>query len=211
MFIFFILILFISITLHEYFHGWMASKLGDPTPKESGRLTLNPLAHIDPFGTIILPFLLLMLSRGAFSFGYAKPVPINPYHFKNPKKDIMWVGLAGPLANFFIVFCLVALLKIGISFFPQEFTAVIIQGIFINLVLGMFNLIPIPPLDGSKIAASFLSNKLYYQYLKMERVGFLIILLLMAAGFFRWVLFYAIFPFTHIILYLFGIKGVEMI
>ena len=105
-----ILILFVSITFHEYAHGWMASRLGDPTPKQSGRLSLNPFVHIDPFGTIILPIILLVLSTRLigqpFAIGYAKPVPINPYHFKNPKKDIALVGLAGPLMNILIAIAL---------------------------------------------------------------------------------------------------------
>ena len=100
--ILFIIILFFSITMHEFAHGWVAYKLGDLTPKHSGRLTLNPLAHINLFGTVLLPILILIISRGLFSFGYAKPVPINPYNFKNPKKDIRWVGAAGPGSNIII-------------------------------------------------------------------------------------------------------------
>jgi Zn-dependent protease len=195
-------ILLISITCHEYAHGWVAAKLGDPTPKESGRLTLNPLAHIDPWGTLILPVLLLYLSSRMgypFTIGYAKPVPINPYHFKNPRKDIRWVGLAGPCANFIIAIVLSAIWRMQVPLFSE----VIKWGIFLNLVLGVFNLIPIPPLDGSKVAASFLPPAFAHKYLKIEPYGFFIIILLIMSGFFRAV----ILPFITLLLnYLLGIN-----
>ena len=168
-----ILILFISITFHEYAHGWVAYKLGDPTPKMSGRLTINPIAHIDPFGTIALPILLLIASKGAFAIGYVKPVPINPYHFKNPKKDLKLVGAAGPSANIILAIFLTLLFKTGLSIFT---TSAVILGIAINLMLAIFNLIPIPPLDGSRIVASLLPNQLAIKYLKIEPYGFFIIL-----------------------------------
>jgi Zn-dependent protease len=180
--IFLVLLLFISITLHEFFHGWTAYKLGDPTPKDAGRLTLNPLKHLDVFGTFILPVLLLLISRGTFSFGYAKPVPINPYHFRNPKRDIMWVGLAGPLVNLAIAIFLVTLLKFKIPFFEQVF----FEGMIINLMLAIFNLFPLPPLDGSKIIAAFLPSRISYRYLKMELAGFIVIAALLFTGFFDW-------------------------
>ncbi|MCK9614567.1 MAG: site-2 protease family protein [Candidatus Omnitrophica bacterium] len=182
-FVFIGVILFVSITLHEYSHGFVATKFGDPTPKASGRLTLNPLAHIDIFGTLILPILLLVLSSGKFAFGYAKPVPINPYHFKNPKKDILWVGLAGPAINFIIALLLTGLLKATNYLFIPE---IIIEGILINLILGIFNLIPIPPLDGSRVLSAILPYKLSYLYLKMETIGSFIIILLIMIGFLKW-------------------------
>ncbi|UCG35603.1 MAG: site-2 protease family protein [Candidatus Omnitrophota bacterium] len=197
----FLLILYVSITLHEYSHGWTASKLGDPTPKESGRLTLNPLAHIDPFGTIIMPLLLIILSRGTFAFGYAKPVPINPYHFRNPKKDIMWVGLSGPLTNLCIALFLSLLAKMP---FLSFIAAALIWGVVINLVLAIFNLIPIPPLDGSRIVASLLPYRLAYLYLRMEMAGFFIVILLIMLGFFEWFLF----PLVKIMLTILGIGEV---
>ena len=180
--VFLIVILFLSIAFHECAHGWVAYKLGDPTPKYSGRLTLNPIAHIDPFGTIILPLLLLLASKGTFAIGYAKPVPINTYHFKNPKKDIRWVGAAGPMANFSIALFLTIILKTRIT----PFSDVLLAGIFINLILSLFNLIPIPPLDGSKILASLLPNHIVKNYLKLEPYGFIIILGLVMTGFFQW-------------------------
>ncbi|MCK4916835.1 MAG: site-2 protease family protein [Candidatus Omnitrophica bacterium] len=182
--IFFIIILFLSITIHEFAHGWIAYKLGDLTAKHSGRLTLNPLAHIDPFGTVVLPILTLIISRGLFPFGYAKPVPINPYNFKNPKKDIRWVGLAGPGINIIFAIILTLIIKLNISFLQDALKL----GVLINLILAIFNLIPIPPLDGSKILASLLPNKYSYPYLKMEKYGFLIIIFLIMSGFIKWFL-----------------------
>ncbi len=182
--IFFIIILFLSITIHEFAHGWIAYKLGDLTAKHSGRLTLNPLAHIDPFGTVVLPILTLIISRGLFPFGYAKPVPINPYNFKNPKKDIRWVGLAGPGINIIFAIILTLIIKLNISFLQDALKL----GVLINLILAIFNLIPIPPLDGSKILASLLPNKYSYPYLKMEKYGFLIIIFLIMSGFVKWFL-----------------------
>lgn len=201
MFFFLIAIILISITFHEYAHGWVAYKLGDSTPKEAGRLTLNPLAHIDPLGTVILPVLLLMISRGAFAFGYAKPVPINPLYFKNPKTGMRLIGVAGPLANFAIAVILSLILRISRLILPQAVSAAIVGGIVINLILGIFNLIPIPPLDGSKVVASFLPYRLAYNYLRMEMIGFLLIPLLIIIGFFETV----IGPLVAVGLFLLGV------
>ncbi|MEI8350578.1 MAG: site-2 protease family protein [Candidatus Omnitrophota bacterium] len=181
-FILLIVILFFSITLHEYSHGWIANRLGDPTAKISGRLTLNPLAHIDLFGTILLPVLLLIISQGGFSFGYAKPIAINPYHFKNPRRDMMWVGLFGPLANFVIAFFLVLFFKL-LPF--TLFSRVLLEGIVINLILGIFNLIPVPPLDGSRVISALLPYRLFYTYLRMETFGALLIIVLIMLGVFE--------------------------
>lgn len=199
--LFFLLILYISITLHEYSHGWVAYKLGDPTPKESGRLTLNPLAHIDPFGTVIMPLLLIILSRGTFAFGYAKPVPINPYHFRNPKKDILWVGLSGPAANFGIALFLSLLVKLP---FPAFILEILVWGVVINLILAIFNLLPIPPLDGSRVVAALLPYRASYIYLKMEMAGFFIVVALIMLGFFDWFLF----PIVRTMLSILGIGQV---
>lgn len=163
--------LFLSIMIHEVSHGWVAYKLGDPTAKYSGRLSLNPLVHIDPIGTILLP-LLLILSRSPILFGWAKPVPINPYNFKNPRKDMMLIGLSGPASNFVIAILLSLLIKI----LPNtDFSVVLNYAAIINIVLGVINLIPIPPLDGSRIVTGLLPRELAYKYLKIEPFGFIIV------------------------------------
>ena len=194
----FIVILIVSITFHEYSHGWVAYRLGDPTPKNFGRLTLNPLAHIDPFGTVILPIIFSLVL--GFPIGYAKPVPVNPRYFKNPKKDFMWVGIAGPLANFILAFVLSVFLRM----LPGSgFSDLLLLAIVVNLILALFNLIPIPPLDGSRILASFLPHKISYSYLKLQLYGFIFIIILINLGFFRWF----IIPAVKFIFILFGIEG----
>jgi Zn-dependent protease len=194
----YILILFLSLGLHEMAHGWMAYKLGDPTAKHSGRLTLNPLAHIDLLGTIILP-LILFLIPGALPFGWAKPVPINPNHFRNPKKDTMWVGLAGPAANLIVAFLFSLILK---TVAAPYLANLLLWTIVINLVLAIFNFIPIPPLDGSKILAYFLPAKLSVRYLKVQMYGLIFIIILINFGFFQWF----ILPILRLVLILLGIK-----
>jgi len=197
-----IFILFFSIIIHEYAHGWVAYKLGDPTPLISKRLTLNPFVHIDLWGTILLPFLLLVITRGGFTFGYAKPVPINPYNFKEPKRDIMWVGIAGPTSNFLLALFLAQLLKISL---PSIIAQAIAYGVLINLLLGIFNLIPIPPLDGSRVLTAFLPPRVTYNYLKLELLGFFIIVLLIGSGAISWL----ILPVIKFILSILGVR--EMI
>ena len=198
--VFIIFILLYSIILHELAHGWVAYKLGDSTPKLAGRLTFNPLAHIDLIGTIILPIFLLIISKGNIALGFAKPVPINPYNFKNPKKDVMWTGVAGPLANILLALFFILLIKLDInsSFLYMIFS----YGIFINLLLAIFNLLPIPPLDGSKVVASFLTPRGAYLYLKSEIIGIIAIFILIYSGFLQWF----VFPIIKSIFYLVGIR-----
>jgi Zn-dependent protease len=200
-YIIFIPILFFSITFHEVAHGFVADKLGDPTAKLAGRLTLNPIVHIDPFGTIILPAMMLIIGSRfgvPIVFGYAKPVPINPYHFKNPRRDTMLVSLAGPLSNF----ALAALFAIILKITPHSFiTGGLAAAVIINVILGIFNILPIPPLDGSKVLASFLPHRTAYSYLQMERYGFFIIIILIMTGFFRWF----VFPLAYLILKALGV------
>jgi Zn-dependent protease len=163
--------LLIAMTVHEFAHGAVAYKLGDSTAKISGRLTLNPLAHIDIFWTILLP-LLLFLSTG-FIFGAAKPVPVNYWSLNNPKRDMIWIGLAGPLANFILAFIIAGILRLiplqGVS------ATLFFNLLIINVGLAMFNLIPIPPLDGSKILMGLLPAQLSEQYAHLERYGLLIL------------------------------------
>ncbi len=198
-----ILILLYSITFHEFAHGLVAYYLGDPTPKIAGRLTMNPLKHIDLMGTVIVPFFLIVLTQGQFAFGYAKPVPINPYNFKNFKKDIMWVGIAGPLSNFIIAVGISIILKINL---PSIIKNSLQYGVIINLILFIFNLIPIPPLDGSRIVTAFLSYKSAYRYLKMETLGFIIIIFLILNGFIRWF----IIPILRVLIGILGVEGISI-
>jgi len=175
-------LLIIAMTVHEFSHGWVANKFGDPTAKYSGRLTLNPLAHIDPLGTILLPLLLFITTSGQFVFGAAKPVPINYWALKNPKRDIIWIGAAGPAANFILAFILSLLWRILPLSVTWDF--LLKNLIFINIILGVFNLIPIPPLDGSRILMGLLPQDLADKYARIEPFGFIIIIILIALGMF---------------------------
>ncbi len=156
--IFLYIIIILSAIVHEYAHAWAALRQGDPTAKYAGRLTLNPIPHIDLWGTVIMP-LFLLLFFGAF-FGYAKPVPINPYNFRDQKRGIIWVSLAGVGANFLIAVALGLFIRFVPGFFLNPFLSLIV---IINIWLGLFNLFPFPPLDGSQLLmalADFKSRKL---------------------------------------------------
>lgn len=155
MILFLLPIFLIAVVIHEYAHGWVAYKLGDTTAKNAGRLTLNPLAHIDPIGTVILP-LMLVLTGSPIVVGWAKPVPINFSLLRRPKQDMLWVSIAGIAANILMAFVLSLLLRMGL--FPLNSYGWIFlnYGILINLVLAVFNAIPVPPLDGSKIVLGLL-------------------------------------------------------
>ncbi len=166
-----LVVVFYSIIIHEVSHALVASWLGDDTAQRQGRLSLNPLKHIDIFGTIVLP-LLLYFSAG-FIFGYAKPVPINPYNFRDYKRDSGLTALAGPISNICIaiLFTLVYHLGSGIILVPQMALMVV----YLNLLLAFFNLIPVPPLDGSKVLGIFLSDRAYYQWTLQEKKGMIIL------------------------------------
>ena len=188
-----------AIIIHEISHGWVAYKLGDPTAKYAGRLTLNPMAHIDPFGMILLPLILTMMGSPVI-FGWAKPVPVNFWNLKNPRRDMIWVGLAGPLANIILAFALSLFLKININL-PALIFNILIAGIYVNLVLAVFNLIPIPPLDGSRVVVGLLPRELAVRYIRLERFGIPLIFLLMFMGLFN----YLIRPIVQILANLLGV------
>ncbi|HPI67548.1 MAG TPA: site-2 protease family protein [bacterium] len=167
----FFLFIIIGAIIHEYAHGWTADKLGDPTARNAGRLTLNPLAHIDIFGTIILPFL-MVLSFGS-AFGYAKPVPYNPYNLRNQKIDPALIGLSGPLSN--LILALIFTLIIRLS--PYSTLNLILSlGVLANLALLIFNLIPIPPLDGSKLLYALLPADSWRLKASLEKYGIFILI-----------------------------------
>jgi Zn-dependent protease len=175
----------LAITVHEVAHGWVAKKYGDNTAFMLGRLTLNPIKHIDLLGTVILPGLLL-LSGTSFIFGWAKPVPVDPRNFKNPRRDMAFVALAGPVSNLLMAIAWALCVRLGVILnmeaisLPMIYTG--IAGISINLVLAMINLLPIPPLDGSRVLTGILPSRLAWKYNQLERYGFLILVLLLVTG-----------------------------
>ncbi len=175
-----LIVLIFSAILHEVMHGVVADRLGDPTARVMGRLTLNPIPHIDPIMSIIVPALLIF-SGSPILFGAAKPVPINPLHFKDPKKDMALTALAGPLTNIFIAVLAAFILKFARFSGLEPFLYTVV---LYNLILAFVNLIPIPPLDGSRVLAAILPNELASVYMSIERYGIFILffLLLMPIG-----------------------------
>ena len=181
-----------AIVFHEVAHGYVAYQLGDPTAARMGRLTLNPLSHIDPFGTVLLPLLLIVV-RSPFVFGYAKPVPVNFYNLNHPKRDMIWVALAGPVTNIALAFGSVMLLKLLLSLSLPSGGAVSSlmlavltplalmakTSIVINVVLAVFNAIPIPPLDGGRVLVGLLPEPHSTTLARVEPYGFLILILLL--------------------------------
>lgn len=177
--------LLLALTIHEFAHGYVAYRLGDPTARAAGRLTLNPLRHLDPIGTIA--FFIIKL-------GWAKPVPVNPAYFKNPRKDMLWVALAGPMTN--LAMAIISALATKLLWFLMEtapysavgeailvpLNAMLIASVWINLVLCIFNFLPIPPLDGSRILTGILPPDLARSYASVEQYGFILILILAFSG-----------------------------
>lgn len=175
-----------AITVHEVAHGWVAKKLGDPTAMMLGRLTLNPIKHIDPIGTIVVPVALLLL--GGFIFGWAKPVPVTWENLKNPKRDMALVAIAGPLANLMMAILWALVMKLGFvlggsfDFLVWPLIYMGGAGISINIVLMLLNLLPIPPLDGGRVLAGILPGPWAWKLSRIEPYGFMIIVALLMTG-----------------------------
>ena len=185
-----VLPLLVAVILHEISHGYVALKLGDPTAKSKGRITLNPFKHIDPFMTIAVPAMLI-IAKSPVIFGGAKPVPVDPRYFKNPKRDMALVAVAGPITNFILAgisFLLFELMTIGLTDSSQLditnlfFIKLFAYSVIINLILAVFNLVPIPPLDGGRIAVGILPIKYARALMRLEPFGLIIVVVLLLSG-----------------------------
>ncbi len=207
-----IFVVLFAITIHEAAHAWTAAKFGDLTAAAMGRASLNPLAHIDPFGTIIFPLILILISGGKGPvFGWAKPVPVNPHNLRQPRRNNLWISFAGPIANILaaaaavLLFQVLRLMTLGVS--ESSFLFKPISGLFmvllyaavINASLAVFNLIPIPPLDGSGILAGLLSEQAAAKFDRLRPYGFFLLLILMYTN----ILNYIFTPVQRLILNLF--------
>ena len=170
----------IAVTFHEAAHGWVADKLGDPTARMMGRVTFNPLPHIDPFGTLLLPGLLLLF-QSPFVFGWAKPVPVAFHRLRNPRRDMVWVALAGPGVNMLLALAAAALMHLTLSL-PAAVAAWLgenlANAVIVNIVLATFNMLPIPPLDGGRVLTGLLPRPLAYRFARIERYGLLLLIAL---------------------------------
>ncbi len=202
-------VILFALSVHEAAHGWMAEKFGDPTARMQGRITLNPIAHIDPIGTIAVPLVCIFLLKIP-PFGWAKPVPFNPYNLRNPLKQEKFIAAAGPISNITlataatVIFLVLKNLNIisqtelkRLIFYlsgnqqiasPNPFTIILFFLIIINAILAIFNLIPVPPLDGSKILKGFLRSDALVTYYKLEPYGMIILIILMATGVFGYII-----------------------
>jgi len=198
-----------AITLHEAAHGYVARYFGDMTAHQAGRITLNPLRHIDPVGTVLLPLMMFWATSGAFVFGWAKPVPVNFAALRHPKKDMLWVAIAGPASNLVMALGWALLYKLGLMFPENYFAGPLLGmsqiGIQINVILMVLNLLPLPPLDGGRVAVSLLPHRQAFMLAKVEPYGMLILIVLAVTQLLTTILL----PFVNLtfklILMLFGI------
>jgi Zn-dependent protease len=173
-----------AITIHEAAHGYVARHFGDNTAYMMGRVTLNPLKHVDPVGTILMPLLLYFATHGAFLFGYAKPVPVNFGRLRHPKRDSVWVALAGPASNFIqaLLWAIVFTVLAGLGLTERFFLEMAKAGVLVNLVMCAFNLFPVPPLDGGRVLVGLLPPRQSYALARVEPWGFFIVMALVLVG-----------------------------
>jgi len=173
-----------AITIHEAAHGYVARALGDDTAYMLGRVTLNPIKHVDAMGTIVMPLLLYFATGGAFLFGYAKPVPVNFSHLRRPKRDMVWVALAGPASNFVqaLLWAVAYTVLVGSGISERFFLEICKAGVLVNLVMWAFNLFPLPPLDGGRVLMGLLPRRLAWSFSRIEPWGFFIVMALVLVG-----------------------------
>ena len=185
--------LIVLLTFHEFGHAWTASKCGDDTARLQGRCSLNPVVHIDPIGTVVLPLLMIFLSPGIsrFMIGWAKPVPVNPHNLRNPRVDDILVSMAGPAMNLVLAVALVALARIGLIGHWEQFTGLCVQMAALSLLLCFFNLIPIPPLDGSHVLRN-LTGMSWETYANFARYGFIAVIIVIQIPQVRQALWFAV-------------------
>ncbi len=198
-----------AITVHEVAHGWVARRLGDPTAMMLGRLTLNPLKHIDPVGTLLVPGILLLVSP--FVFGWAKPVPVTWKNLRHPKRDMALVAIAGPLANLLMALLWLLVMKLGVVLGGESGTVskfmlyMGFAGVSINIVLMVLNLLPIPPLDGGRVLSGLLPDRLSWQLNRLEAYGLILVLVLMVTGLLSQIISPAIFALQNMLFSLIGL------
>ena len=207
-----------AITLHEAAHGYVAKHFGDMTAFQEGRITLNPLRHIDPIGTVALPLILLAVTKlfgGGIIFGWAKPVPVNFSNLRHPKRDMLWVAAAGPLSNFAMALFWALMFKAGSSM-PDSALGLPLAlmgaaGVFFNIIIMVLNLVPLPPLDGGRIVVSLLPHRLAWRFARIEPYGFLILIILLFTGALGYLLWPAIAVMMALVALLFGVSADELV
>lgn len=209
----------LAITLHEAAHGYVAMHFGDMTAYAAGRVSLNPIRHIDPIGTIALPLALLALAKvfggGGMLFGWAKPVPVNFANLRHPKRDMLWVAAAGPLSNLAMAVLWAVTVKISVSmpgsYFAMPLALMGAAGVFINVIFMVLNLLPLPPLDGGRILVSLLPHRLAFQVSRIEPYGFVILIVLLFTGVLNFVLWPVVSLTMSVISGAFGVPVAELI
>ncbi|HSN41606.1 MAG TPA: site-2 protease family protein [Burkholderiales bacterium] len=208
-----------AITLHEAAHGYVAKHFGDLTAYAAGRVSLNPLRHIDPVGTVALPLILLAVGKlfggGGILFGWAKPVPVNFSNLRRPKRDMLWVAAAGPAANLLMAMFWALMVKIGLSasgsYFALPLALMGAAGVFINVIIMVLNLLPLPPLDGGRILVSLLPHRLAYQFSRIEPYGFMILIVLLFSGALGFIMWPLIGVTMSLIAALFGVPVSDLV